>query len=904
MHGRDLQNSREEEDGEQMIGQTISHYTILAKLGEGGMGVVYKAEDTTLKRTVALKFLPSGVEAERPERARFLQEAQAAAALNHPNICTIHDILTVADQQFIVMEFVDGTTLRERIPVRKIQEAVAYALQIAEALQEAHSHGVVHRDIKADNIMVNAKNQIKVMDFGLARLKGSLKLTRTTSTVGTLAYMAPEQIQGGEVDARSDIFSFGVLLYEMLTGHLPFRGEHEAAMVYSIVNEPPFPIQTYLADAPSQLVHVIDRALEKSPEDRYQTIQEMAIELRRVKRDTAGVSRVSVTPKPGGAPAGVTPAEGGPLLPETPMAAAVTPGRRKWLWVGGSVLGIAAVAFILFKILGNQTSEFQFRSPNVTRLTTEGIAFNPAISPDGKYVAYATAEKEQRTLWLKQLASGSTTPLLVRKNARISTVRFSSDGNYLYFSMAEGDTGSPVVFQIPVIGGAPRKVKAGIGRFALSPDDKRLAFAHRNEHENRDELLTVNFDGTDERVLATFPHPTYFLAPLSWSPDGVKIAGVFGEVGKGSARSSYRAVGVAGTQDGSSRVLGGSLWEYIGGMTWLPDGNGLIVSAGGLPSFMAALWYVSYPDGAVRRVTNDLMDYSTVSLTADGENLVVEQGDYLSSIWIVPDLDMKRARQVTPGYHSFDGLLGITMTRDQKVLYTSSSSGGQNLWSVDQDGGNRRQITFDSASYGDISVSYDGKYLILSRQVGSAHGLVRMDMDGSNVRPIGTTVAWSPSCSPVSPWTVYTSFDSSGYSLWKVRPDSGAPVRLSAGAAGDGTISPDGELVACFDYGKEVGIVVIPFEGGEPTKKFVLPRTASSQWPLQWTADGRGISFIDNRGDVSNIWMQPLAGGPPQQLTHFTSDVIYSFGWSRDGRILACARGKVTSDIVMMSGLR
>ncbi|MBM4161695.1 MAG: serine/threonine protein kinase [Ignavibacteria bacterium] len=208
-----------------MIGQLISHYKILDKLGEGGMGVVYRAEDIKLKRTVALKFLPRGLEAHEPERARFLQEAQAAAALNHPNICTIHDIAGEGDpkgagQQFIVMEYVDGKTLRQVVPVQKMQTAIDYAIQIGEALQEAHSKGIVHRDIKTDNIMVNTKNQVKVMDFGLAKLKGSLKLTKTSSTVGTLAYMAPEQIQGGEVDARSDIFSFGIVLYEMLTGIL------------------------------------------------------------------------------------------------------------------------------------------------------------------------------------------------------------------------------------------------------------------------------------------------------------------------------------------------------------------------------------------------------------------------------------------------------------------------------------------------------------------------------------------------------------------------------------------------------------------------------------------------------------------------------------------------------------
>ena len=276
-----------------MVGTTVAHYKILEKLGEGGMGVVYKAEDTRLKRPVALKFLPRGLESHEPERARFLQEAQAASALNHPNVCTIYDIAEADDQQFIAMEYVDGVTLREKIAEGKLQTgtSVGYAIQIAEALQEAHTHGIVHRDIKSENIMVNSKNQVKVMDFGLAKLKGSLKLTKTSSTVGTLAYMAPEQIQGGEVDARNDIFSFGVVLYEMLTGHLPFRGEHDAAMMYSILNEEPASLQQYLPDASSELLHTLDRALEKDPEERYQTVHEMLIDLRRLKKVSTRVAR-------------------------------------------------------------------------------------------------------------------------------------------------------------------------------------------------------------------------------------------------------------------------------------------------------------------------------------------------------------------------------------------------------------------------------------------------------------------------------------------------------------------------------------------------------------------------------------------------------------------------------------
>ncbi|MBI3111403.1 MAG: protein kinase [Ignavibacteriales bacterium] len=286
-----------------MVGRMIAHYKILEKLGEGGMGIVYKASDTKLNRTVALKFLPDRVNQDATAKGRFLQEAQAAAGLNHPNICTIYGVDEHGGHVFISMEFVEGGTLGDKIPFAKINDAVMIAIQIGEALQEAHAKGIVHRDVKSDNIMLTSRGQAKVMDFGLAKLKGSLKLTRTSSTVGTLGYMAPEQIQGGEADHRSDIFSFGVLLFEMLTGKLPFRGEHEAAMVYSIVNEEPDSLTKYLPDASSELMHILGRALEKDPEDRYQTAHDMVIDLRRLRKESGKVFRSAVQEQPVAVPA-------------------------------------------------------------------------------------------------------------------------------------------------------------------------------------------------------------------------------------------------------------------------------------------------------------------------------------------------------------------------------------------------------------------------------------------------------------------------------------------------------------------------------------------------------------------------------------------------------------------------
>jgi serine/threonine protein kinase/tetratricopeptide (TPR) repeat protein len=284
-----------------MIGQIISHYKILEKLGEGGMGIVYKAHDTKLDRTVALKFLPPHLTATDEDKQRFIREAKAAAALNHPNICTVYSVEEHDDQQFISMEYVDGVTLREKLEIgnRKSETrqpgtwnlepgtAIDYALQIAEALEEAHSKGIIHRDIKPENIMVDLKNRIKVMDFGLAKLRGSMNLTKAGSTLGTVAYMSPEQIQGEDIDHRSDIFSFGVVLYEMLTGHTPFRGEHEAAMLYSIVNEEPQPVLSAVPDVSYQLVNLIERTLEKDPSDRYQSMEDLLSDLRRLKRKTS-----------------------------------------------------------------------------------------------------------------------------------------------------------------------------------------------------------------------------------------------------------------------------------------------------------------------------------------------------------------------------------------------------------------------------------------------------------------------------------------------------------------------------------------------------------------------------------------------------------------------------------------
>ena len=281
-----------------MIGKTISHYKILEKLGEGGMGVVYKAQDIKLDRIVALKFLPKHLLCDSEAKVRFEHEAKAASALNHTNITTIHEIDEFEGECFICMEYVEGKSLKKLSEEKafSIKEVVDIAIQVCEGLAIAHERGIVHRDIKSDNIMLTTRGQVKIMDFGLAKLRGSTKLTKTGSTLGTMPYMSPEQVKGIEVDQRSDVFSFGVVLYEMIAGQLPFKGEHEAAIIYSILNETPEPLARYKSGVSTELQNIINKALAKDKGLRYQHADELAADLKRL---TSASSPVPATRRRG-----------------------------------------------------------------------------------------------------------------------------------------------------------------------------------------------------------------------------------------------------------------------------------------------------------------------------------------------------------------------------------------------------------------------------------------------------------------------------------------------------------------------------------------------------------------------------------------------------------------------------
>ena len=496
-----------------MIGQTISHYKITERLGGGGMGIVYKAQDIRLKRTVALKFLPPDLTRDEESKTRFVHEAQAASALQHNNICNIHDIEETTDgQMFIVMDCYEGETLKSRIakgqsrPERsrgmRIEEASDLAIQIAQGLAEAHAHGIVHRDVKPANILITKSGVAKIVDFGLAKLSGASKLTKTGSTLGTVAYMSPEQLQGSDVDTRADIFSLGVVLYEMLTGKTPFRGDHEAALMYSIMNEEPEPLQHYIADVPSELIHIVSRALEKSPADRYKTMDDLLIDLRRLRKETSKVSM--------------------------PTFGQMAQRRFRWkpaVLIGLSVMVLGVLVFMFVLPSSGKTPQLNpdaKRYPVQMPVNTLGY---PCLSADGNLIAVSCQDSNGKADVYVMNPSGGDVRRITNDSCSYGYVaEVSRDGAWL--ACTRNNRGKTEIVLVPVQGGKIQVVcTGGMPRWTI--DNQRLLYVKnfdRPDMGGRLQIWSIKRDGTDSRFEFMEPGLRGLLVSMSLSPNGKSLA--------------------------------------------------------------------------------------------------------------------------------------------------------------------------------------------------------------------------------------------------------------------------------------------------------------------------------------------------------------------------------------------
>ena len=913
-------------------GDYLNHYQIIRKLGTGGMGEVYLAEDRKLERRVAIKVLNATFDADESNLKRFFQEAKAASALNHPNIIVVYEIGEIDGIHYIVIEFVKGCTLSDAVKSKNLslEQIVDSSIQIVNALGAAHAVGIIHRDIKPDNIMLRDDGIVKVLDFGLAKLTEKTRVeadfeaqtrellnTKAGMIMGTVAYMSPEQTRGKAVDARTDIWSFGVVLFQMLTGQQPFPGETTSDIIAAILTTETPRLAEFVSDLPPELERIVRKTLRKSRNARYQTASELLDDLKHFRRDLEfGERTESLSPrisddfkqerdtnaKFAAVTAGRSGLYSGSISSFISEAVSGVRARPNFMLLSIATLAVLFAGGILglSKLMSSVNTSNAFQTMRLTKLTYDGTATNiVSVSPDGKYIVYALRDEGKQALMVRQVATSSVVQLVPPAEVMYVGLTFTPDGNYVYYTVSHGNDGG-TLYEIPVLGGNPRKIADGVdGKITFSPTGDTLAFVR-----SRTSLMLADSKGGSQRLLATSaPGGIWVLS--EWSPDGQTIiCSVFS-----SATSEYHLAEVS-VKDGSEKQISTSSWQNINGLAWLSDGSGIILSGRDPETKFSQIWDVSYPRGEPRRITNDFSTYVGLSLTADSKSLVAVKQDRLFNIWTLPDGNAESAKKTTSAEASDEGTSGIIWTPDGRIVYTVRTTSTVDIWIVNADGSGNRKLTFDQGSNFVPIVSPDVKFIVFVSERTGNQNLWRMDIDGGN--PVALTDTpedeGTPSFTPDGKWIVYRRTDANNLdTIWKVSIDGRNPVQLTGTATSRPTVSPDGKVFAC-DYGVEkpgdrLKLAIYPIEGGDPLQILDLPLVVKSN-TFRWTADGKALIYVDSLKRTYNLWGQTLDSKAPKQLTFFESGQIARFSLDRDGKGFALSRGNESSDVVMVSNFR